>query len=164
MLSKVDSLLGCPSIDNSIESKLSFTDANQKRFFCWCHFFMHKLASLGSYGTTPNAERDLFAFARQAGLSVNSWLHVYLVPVRICRDTLVGEETVDWPVLLPHEWFGELWERSLQLWSKYVLGTNEHAAIGKFWETVANSPLAGAAPDGKPGLIKMLLWKVLTNC
>ena len=113
MLSKVDSLLGCPSIDNSIESKLSFTDSNQKRFFCWC---------------------------------------------------LVGEETVDWPVLLPHEWFGELWERSLQLWSKYVLGTNEHAAIGKFWETVANSPLAGAAPDGKPGLIKMLLWKVLTNC
>ena len=52
----------------------------------------------------------------------------------------------------------------MQLWSKYVLGTNEHAAIGKFWETVANSPLAGAAPDGKPGLIKMLLWKVLTNC
>ena len=105
---------------------------------------MHKLASLGIYGTTPNVERDLFAFARQAGLSV--------------------KETVDWPVLLPHEWFGELWERSLQLWSKYVLGTNEHAAMGKFWETVANSPLAGAAPDGKPGLIKMLLWKVLTNC
>ena len=122
---------------------------------------MHKLASLGNYGTLPNVERDLFAFARQAGLSVNSWLHVYLVPVRICRDILVGEETVDWPVLLPHEWFGELWERSLQLWSKYVLGTNEHAAIGKFWETVANSPLAGAAPDGKPGLIKMLLYAFL---
>ena len=33
MLSKVDSLLGCLSIDNSIESKLSFTDSNQKRFF-----------------------------------------------------------------------------------------------------------------------------------
>ena len=93
---------------------------------------------MGCGGKRPdNVERELFRWARRAGISAEAWLKKYYVPIRIKRPECDHEETIDFPVLLPHEWIGEMWHKSLSLFTKTILTTG-HDGIQRFWDSVAH--------------------------
>ena len=95
------------------------------------------MASFGNYGQhKQNIQRDLYRHAKKV---LGRVLEPYWIKIRGYTDDQT-EVQVDWPVLLPHEWFAALHGAGDKQWKLSMLGPDGEESLARFWSTVRGAP------------------------
>ena len=99
---------------------------------------MSKLASLGG-DKAKNCRRDFISMLRQA---TEFALEPYMIDIDIYNPGTLQEETLCFPMFLPHELFAAVWAQGSITFNNLMFGTEENGfieALPTYWHHVKNS-------------------------
>jgi len=111
-----------------------------------------QFATLGADGRHPqNIERDLHVWLRNLH---NLELEPYYIPFQLFHPVKLEIQTVQVPVIAPHEWFRALWRKGLATFRQILLADNPPAIVLEWWERAMQQPWGSKHPAAEdPSLL-----------